>query len=407
MPSTWREPIEPGIRRQHRASCPSARTRRGGRCDCPYVVNVPGDRPGQTSTATVRGTLADARAEHALRRAAGRPAPRVAPGTLNEVAQSYFHTERLRLAASTVEAYAEAYRRWIAPMIGGTEISDVTAPVLDDLVTDLALAGLSRTRLEEVRKVLRGVAKHAIARGELATNPAATLRLPPIVADADEEVRRVLSLGQLRVLLAGTERLRIRTMLRAAGEAGLRRGEVIGLRWTDVDTAGRRLQVRRAVWQPTSRSGPKVVKTTKGRRARAVAITTEFAAELEAWRTEAVLAGAAFEGYVWPARGTTEPMGRGTPNQALRRVCERVGLVDDQGRALVTFHGMRHTAASLMLAAGVPLIVVSRQLGHADPRITAQVYAHLIEDAQLDAAAAAFSDPDPGRSPDRSRDAHA
>ncbi len=57
---------------------------------------------------------------------------------------------------------------------------------------------------------------------------------------------------------------------------------------------------------------------------------------------------------------------------------------------LVTPHGLRHTAASLMLAADVPLIVVSRQLGHANPNVTAQVYAHLLSDSQLDQAADAF-----------------
>jgi integrase len=57
---------------------------------------------------------------------------------------------------------------------------------------------------------------------------------------------------------------------------------------------------------------------------------------------------------------------------------------------VVTFHGLRHTAASIMLARGVPMIVVSRQLGHANPQVTASIYAHLLSDAQLDLAAAAF-----------------
>ena len=79
-----------------------------------------------------------------------------------------------------------------------------------------------------------------------------------------------------------------------------------------------------------------------------------------------------------------------SPNQALARTLRRAGLVDGEGVPLVSPHGLRHTAASLMLAAGVPLIVVSRQLGHANPNITAQVYAHLLGDEQLDQAAACF-----------------
>jgi len=69
--------------------------------------------------------------------------------------------------------------------------------------------------------------------------------------------------------------------------------------------------------------------------------------------------------------------------------------VDQDDRALVSFHGLRHSAGSIMLAAGVPLIVVSRQLGHANPQITATVYAHLLGDSELDRAAGVFEVPDP------------
>ena len=67
--------------------------------------------------------------------------------------------------------------------------------------------------------------------------------------------------------------------------------------------------------------------------------------------------------------------------------------MDPTGRPLVTLHGLRHTAGSIALAAGVPLIVVSRQLGHANPHVTATVYAHLLSDSQLDDVAAVFEPP--------------
>jgi integrase len=56
----------------------------------------------------------------------------------------------------------------------------------------------------------------------------------------------------------------------------------------------------------------------------------------------------------------------------------------------VSLHGLRHTAASIMLGAGVPLLIVSRQLGHANPNVTATIYAHLMSDSQLDLAAMSF-----------------
>ncbi len=102
--------------------------------------------------------------------------------------------------------------------------------------------------------------------------------------------------------------------------------------------------------------------------------------------------GADAAGYVWPGRdgGTMDSIAAG---QALACVLRRVGLVDRNERPLITFHGLRRTAAAIMLAHRMPLIVVSRQLGHANPNITAQVYVHLLSDAQLDDAVAVFEAP--------------
>jgi integrase len=87
--------------------------------------------------------------------------------------------------------------------------------------------------------------------------------------------------------------------------------------------------------------------------------------------------------------------------RVVERACERAGLVanpdrakDERAAPLVTPHGLRHSAASIMLAGGVSLIVVSRRLGHANPDITATIYAHLLGDRQLDAAAAVFDAPE-------------
>jgi integrase len=115
------------------------------------------------------------------------------------------------------------------------------------------------------------------------------------------------------------------------------------------------------------------------------------------WYAEAVMAGGDAEGYVWPG-DDGGPMHDRSAYRALERACKRAGLVEKvpgrkTPRAIVTLHGLRHTAGSLMLLAGVPLSVVSAQLGHADPAITGRVYAHLTGDRDLDLAAAVFDRP--------------
>jgi len=106
--------------------------------------------------------------------------------------------------------------------------------------------------------------------------------------------------------------------------------------------------------------------------------------------------GSDAKGYVWPGLDGG-PMHDRSLYRALERACDRCGLVKNPDRekgkrpiALVTPNGLRHSRASIMLGAGVPLILVSRQLGHVNPNITATIYAHLLGDSELDEAAAVF-----------------
>lgn len=116
-----------------------------------------------------------------------------------------------------------------------------------------------------------------------------------------------------------------------------------------------------------------------------------FSEALGRWSADAVAeGGASAEGYVWP--GTEGgPVYDRSLAQALERACARVGVVDESGRPLVSPHRLRHSAASVMLRGGVPWSAVAAQLGHADPATTARIYAHLIDDRDLDLAAAGFS----------------
>lgn len=393
----WRERVEPGIYRAHRVACPaSLKKRSSNRCGCSFELVVPGRGSGSTRTLTFRGTLTEARSERRLLLAAGRlepEHPEADEETLNQFAVTYFRAKAPVLAESTVKAREEAYRLRVGPVIGRLPLREITRERVE-----LWFAHTVRTSsphaVWKAVGALRAILKLADEWDRLPDNPAAGLRLPR-QAGATTASERVLTADQLNTLLAATGRLSIETMLRAGGEAGLRLGEVVGLRWPDVNLAERRIVVQRSIWQEAGRAGGpprRVIRIPKGGRARRVAIAPTFARRLANWYSESVVGGGAgAEGSVWPGR-SNGPMDLSTPGQALDRLQRRAGLVDATGRPLVSFHGLRHTAASIMLSRGVPLIVVSRQLGHANPNITAQVYAHLLSDSQLDDAAAVFEE---------------
>ena len=405
MAKGWREKVEPGIHRHHTATCPrSTDHREGGRCGCSWQIKVPGSRPRSSVTVTLRGvTLAEARNERRRRLAAGRPEvkPATSPGlgTLDDLAGEYLRYAEPLLSLATIRGYDDAYRLDVSPHIGAMP------PESLDLVTlDGWWSGLLRTTTRDRARRARAALSAIMAQGERwgrCTNLATELRVPPPEAeDGDPEVRRVLTPEQI-ARLADSCDLPGRVAVRLAADAGLRRGEVIGVKWGDLDLDRRRLTVHRSVAQERGATvkdeetgkrsrARRVEQTTKGKRRREVPLTAALAADLAEWWGVSVMEkGNGAAGYILPGRDGG-PMGEGTPSQAMARAMDRAGLVDEDGKALASFHGLRHSFVTNALRAGLPLLVVSRVAGHADPSITAKVYAHVIGDDHLDEVANAF-----------------
>lgn len=394
----WRETVEQGLYRSHRVACPSSRDRRPGRrCRCPFQIQVPSSEAGRTRFVSVDGTVGAARAMRRRLLAEGRPAPLRASSapveTLDDFAAVYLRAKSAVLAANTVRNREDDYRHRISSDLGHLRLEELTRHRIELWLADLIASASSRRMVVQTVATLRVMLATAVEWGSLSENHAVRLRLPREHEADRRAVERVLAPDQLSLLFSSATTLRTETMLRAAGEAGLRRGEVAGLRWPDVLLPDRRVEVRRAIVQERRTAGRamrKIDGPPKGGRARRVAISRLFAERLGDFYAESVVEGGSdAAGFVWPGRDGG-PMHDRSLARALERACRRGGLVDDQGTPLVTPHGLRHTSASVMLAAGVPLIVVSRQLGHANPHITATIYAHLLADAQLDDAASAF-----------------
>lgn len=249
----------------------------------------------------------------------------------------------------------------------------------------------SRRSVELAIGTLSSMLSAAVQDGVLDANAAKNVRMPR--RERGPRCKRVLTTEQSELVVAHAGSLRNETLVRSMLEAGLRRGEAIGLCWPQIDLPGCRITVSRSIWQGPG--GSRVEHLPKGGRTHVAAISPELAARLADWLKESVIdAGADAHGLVWPGQGG-RPLAASSVVRIVHGAQKRAGLLDADKKASVSPHGLRRTAGSTALGAGVPLLVVSRQLGHSDQIVTARHYAHLLTDEQLDAFAAAQG---PGRS---------
>ena len=327
----WRETVEPGIYRAHRLACPSSTDQKPKRrCNCPFQMKVPGYAPGTTRIVTVAGTVGEARAERRRLMAEGRPEPSGGQGeheqlVLRELARMWFRTRAAVLAPNTIADADVDFRLRIEPALGHLELSHVSRHVVEEFLANLIASGANRRMVIGTISTLRRILAAGVEWGHIPANTASRLRLPAPETHAHPAAERVLDHDGLAQLIRACKTLRVGTMVRVLAEAGLRRGEIIGLRWPDIDLQNRRLHVRRTVYQVRGERGER---TTKGRRSRKVAITEDLSTQLAEWYIESVVEeGGDAAGYVWPGKGGG-PMNAHTPNQALARALKRAGLTD-------------------------------------------------------------------------------
>lgn len=273
------------------------------------------------------------------------------------------------LSASTLEVRTWAVRQHLVPALGARRVRQLSAADVSLFLQDLALAGYARASLEKVRGVLIQVLRHAERQGLVARNVAA---LVPTPAGPRAEGRS-LTVEQARILLGAAQGHPLEAAFVLGLTCGLRPGELLGLKWEDVDLDQGVLRVSRAVSRVggTPQLGP--TKTALSRRQLRLPAGTKDALRQHRTRQQAQ---EDLMGKHWQDLGLVFPTSRGTLldsanlRRALRTVTEEAGL----GRWHP--HELRHSTASLLSAAGVPLEEVADVLGHASTRVTSATYRH-------------------------------
>jgi integrase len=282
---------------------------------------------------------------------------------------------------TTADTYERLVKRHVLPALGPTKLQQLDRAAVASWLVGLTTAGLSPKSVRNIHGVLAKALADALELELVSRNVAAHPRaLPP----AKRPEPRVWSSDQLRVFLGSTAEDRLGTLWRFIAATGCRRGEALGLRWVDVDLEAGTACITR---QRTIAGGSIVEgepKTPSG--ARTVALDAGTVRALRAWRksqTEDRLAAGA--GWIDSGLVFTHPHGAGLwPQMVTASFREAARLA---GLPHLGVHGLRHSAATFMIASGVNPKVVQQRLGHANVSVTLGLYTHVLPAHDREAAA--------------------
>jgi len=185
---------------------------------------------------------------------------------------------------------------------------------------------------------------------------------------------KILDESQVSQLLVAARESRMEALLHLAVSTGMRQMEILGLKWKDLDWIKRTLKVERQLDREdgVQFSPPK---TRNGRRTVVLGDRTIEVLHRHYERQDEARKKA---GESWTEYGLIFTSANGTPIHFRNFLRDYKNLLKLAGLPDIRFHDLRHTAASLMLNHGIPVIIVSRRLGHAKPSITLDIYGHLI-----------------------------
>ncbi|MBV6697373.1 site-specific integrase [Kitasatospora aureofaciens] len=302
-----------------------------------------------------------------------------------------------RLRENTHTRYTACTRLYLIPGLGKKKLSKLTAKDvrtwLDQLRTtcqccargldtardqpQCCAAGkccskrLSPLTLAYVHSVLKSALEHAVREEEIPRNVARNVRM------GTPRPRRFepLTVDEARDLLTAVRGHRLQALFELALRTGLRKGELLGLRWEDLDLIGGTASIRRTL-QRTNSGGLTALPTKTQSSERRIALPTECLHSLrdhrdrQAQEREAAGEGWSDSCYVFTAPGGG-PIEGATLTRHFNTLLRRATL------RRIRFHDLRHTAATLLLEQGVELVVIKELLGHAHIGVTATVYAHV------------------------------
>lgn len=300
--------------------------------------------------------------------------------TVGELLNAW-HDEHARhhISPRTHESYGYLLRAHILPGLGGYKLDKLKPAQLQSYYAKRLESGSAASSVRKEHNLLHAAFRHAVRMGQMATNPADVV-VPP---KPRRREMHFLTEPETAAMLRAAEDTDLHLPLLIAVATGVRRGELLGLRWADVDLEAKTITVNQTLQEAYGQIAFKEPKTTRSRRRITLpdlvveALRTQHAKAAEkalasepADETPDLVLPAPGGGGWWPSNF----------NRIWMRFKKKQGLQ-------VRFHDLRHTHATQLLRAGIHPKVVSERLGHASIGITLDTYSHVMPGMDEEAAA--------------------
>jgi integrase len=308
----------------------------------------------------------------------------IAPGRsprLDIFLNQWLQTIEGSIRPSTFTSYSGIVRKHLIPVLGHKPIDRLAVPDIADLLARKRGEGLSPRTCQYVLFVLRNALNKAVRWGIASRNVAQLVDAPRV---GHRDVNVLSPEDALRLVTAARDD-RLEALWILALSTGLRRGELLGLSWSDIDLERRQLRVTKALQRVTGKGLILAeTKTRRGRRSIVLPLgTVEALRRHRARQAEDRLiagVGGRLSDFVFTSARGTPLDGDNMISRPFARLLEGCGL------PAMRFHDLRHSCASLLLAQGVAPRVVMETLGHSRIAVTLDTYTHVLPALQREAA---------------------
>ena len=260
--------------------------------------------------------------------------------TVDELMEGWLNNKRAKLRPATIESYCNMNRQYISPALGKLKLKDVSAARVQKFYSDLEKRGIGKRTIEMTHTILHGFLGHAHRLGLIAQNWAALVEVPR----PGKSEMHVWDESQVSQFL---QFVNADPLYRLAFSTGMRRGEIVGLQWKDIDWNSGMLHVRRQAYRPEG--GGFIFQTPKTERGtRGIRLGRGMLEALRVHYNETIPLMQAIAGGSWQDYDLIFPTSRGTPKDGDTVLKEFQRLTERAGLPPIRFHDIRQSVQVLL-----------------------------------------------------------